>query len=267
MNKWLANHCRTPTITWTAWTACIARKVQAMRWDGMWKVKIWNIWRNWFWSKNHCNRNRSDGKHWIGLSRETGPVTNNQTLDQAAFLKITSFTIACGMWSWKLDKNTMRIWHVAVLKYQKDTFGHLTTEIWIAIWKNHSFHSCCILICVSQVKNIFPILFRIYHWIFSKNKHHPYQIQADIVNNNNYNYCNINGYQHEPISTTPTLPKLTKPILHAQLVGDDFFRVLVTRDSIQMFNRSKWNELNWIELATAFIEIKWRKTYLNMHFL
>lgn len=139
MNKWLANHCWTPTITWTASTACIARKVQAMRWDGMWKVKIWNIWRNWFWSKNHCNRNRSDGKQWIGLSRETGPVTNNRTLDQAAFLKITSFTIACGMWSWILNKNTMTIWHAALLKYQKDTFGHLTTEIWTAIWKLSQF--------------------------------------------------------------------------------------------------------------------------------
>lgn len=73
--------------------------------------------------------------------------------------------------------------------------------------------------------------------------HSKYQelIGLEDVNNNN----NSVSYYSLNLSVTPpkkTPPKNRPPIrLHAQLVGDDFFRTLAERDTTDyMFNRSKF---------------------------
>lgn len=44
--------------------------------------------------------------------------------------------------------------------------------------------------------------------------------------------------------SNPTSPKRPQPILDAQLIGDDFFRMLVARDSTDhMYDRSKFSNL------------------------
>lgn len=84
--------------------------------------------------------------------------------------------------------------------------------------------------------NDFDALFSIY----SKNRRNfnytintPAYIEEDI--NNNISFV------HPKSMSNPTSPKHPQPNIDAQLIGDDFFRMLVARDSTgQMFNRSKY---------------------------
>lgn len=66
-------------------------------------------------------------------------------------------------------------------------------------------------------------------------------------NNNNVSCYNLNLNVMVSPSPSPPQPKKRTPIkLDAQFVGDDLFRSLVTRDTIdhQMNNRSKWTSFN-----------------------
>lgn len=66
----------------------------------------------------------------------------------------------------------------------------------------------------------------------------------DVNNNDDDNNNNSVSCYNLNLNVTPSPPPKQRPPinLHAQLVGDDLFRTLVTRDTIDhLFNRSKSN--------------------------
>lgn len=254
------------THTWTPLIVCIVMGMQMVNPNGMSRATTYNTLQKWFSNKEPHNiitpstnitSKYNNNNSWKNSNDNQNRSMCSMTLWIWAivFSKIMS-SISCG----KLNHNN-NIHTIDTLdegKWHDKIKGALNLKV---INKRYDSHSDRIFTLNAHFWQILKALITWLFWYFLcyyRKMNSKYQqligMEDENNNNNNASFCNLN--LNVTLSPSPPHPKTRPPIkLDAQLVGDDLFRSLVTRDTIDhhMLNRSKWTSRKFCHFIICII--------------